>query len=133
VVYIAFDETDDYAHAGRYDFYLNMANMTDKWIADLWSTMQQMPEYKDKTTLLILCDHGRGDKVKKEWTSHGAKIEGADQIWMAALGAGIESKGEIKVEEQVYQAQMAQTIARLLGYDFKAGQPIENFALQITK
>ncbi len=124
VLYIGFDETDDYAHAGRYDHYLNLANMTDKWIADLWNMLQSMPEYKNKTTLLITTDHGRGDKVKKEWTSHGKKIEGADQIWFAALGAGIEPTGEVKKDEQLYQAQMAQTIAKLLGLNFKAPQPI---------
>ena len=133
VLYIAFDETDDYAHAGRYDQYLNMAHMEDMWIGDLWNTFQQMPQYKNKTTLLILCDHGRGDKVKKEWTSHGSKIEGSDQIWLAALGAGIEPKGEIKNDEQLYQAQMAQTIAKLLGYTFIAKQPIESAVTGLTK
>ena len=134
VLYIAFDETDDYAHGGRYDQYLNTAHIEDKWIGDLWNMMQQMPEYKDKTTLLILCDHGRGDKVKKEWTSHGGKIEGADQIWLAAIGAGIEPRGEIKGDEQLYQAQLAQTIARLCGFTFKANQqPIENAITQIIK
>jgi Type I phosphodiesterase / nucleotide pyrophosphatase len=134
VLYIAFDETDDYAHGGRYDYYLNTAHIEDKWIGDLWNTVQQMPEYKDKTTLLILCDHGRGDKIKKQWISHGADIKGSDQIWLAALGAGIDPKGEIKEEEQIYQAQLAQTIARLLGFTFKEGkQPIENAILQIIK
>jgi len=125
VLYIGFDETDDWAHGGRYDHYLNMVNITDKWIADLWNMLQSMPEYKDKTTLLITCDHGRGDKVKKEWTSHGKKIEGADQIWFAAIGAGIEATGEVKKDEQLYQAQMAQTIAKLLGLYFKPSQPVE--------
>lgn len=133
VMYIAFDETDDYAHGGRYDQYLEMAHMQDTWIADLWNMIQQMPEYKNKTTLLILCDHGRGDKVKKEWTSHGSKIEGSDQIWLAALGAGIEPNGEIKTGEQLYQAQLAQTIAKLLGYRFKAEQPIDQAIEQLIK
>jgi len=125
VIYIGFDETDDYAHGGRYDHYLNMANMTDKWLADLWNMIQSMPGYKDKTTMLITTDHGRGDKVKNEWTSHGKKIEGADQIWFAAIGAGIVPMGEVKKVEQLYQAQIAQTIASLLGLNFKAPQPVE--------
>jgi hypothetical protein len=54
VLYIAFDETDDYAHGGRYDFYLNAAYMEDKWIGDLWSMLQKMPEYKDKTDTVDL-------------------------------------------------------------------------------
>jgi len=125
VLYIGFDETDDYAHGGRYDHYLHLANMTDKWLADLWSMLQSIPEYRDKTTMLITTDHGRGDKVKKEWTSHGKKIEGADQIWFAAIGAGIAPMGEVKRDEQLYQAQVAQTIANLLGLKFKASQPVE--------
>jgi hypothetical protein len=133
VLYIAFDETDDYAHGGRYDRYLNTAHIEDMWIGDLWNMIQQMPEYKNKTTLLVLCDHGRGDKVKKEWTSHGRKVEGSEQIWLGALGAGIKPMGEIRTEEQLYQAQIAQTIARLLGYNFRADQPIENSMDQLIK
>lgn len=131
ILYIGFDETDDYAHGGRYDYYLNMANMTDNWIADLWSTIQSIPEYKGKTALLITTDHGRGDAVKSEWTSHGSKIKDAYQIWMAALGAGIPSEGEIKKEEQLYQAQIAATIAMLLGESFTASQPIANAMAKI--
>lgn len=133
VLYIAFDETDDYAHGGRYDYYLDLAHMTDRWIGDLWTTLQSMPEYKGRTTLLITTDHGRGDKVKKEWTSHGARIADAHEIWLAALGAGIPAKGEVKSEEQLYQAQVAQTVAYLLGLDFKPAQPVEPAMKSITK
>jgi hypothetical protein len=133
LLYIGFDETDDYAHGGKYDQYLEMAHMTDKWIADLWAMLQSMPDYKDKTALIITTDHGRGDKIKKEWTSHGKKIEGADQIWLAALGAGIEKMGEVNKSEQIYQAQLAQTIAELLGYDFKASQPVQKGLLLTMK
>jgi hypothetical protein len=65
VLYIAFDETDDYAHAGEYDQYLGSAHAEDGMIADLWSTIQTMPEYKNKTTLIVTCDHGRGDKNQR--------------------------------------------------------------------
>lgn len=123
VLYIGFDETDDYAHGGRYDFYLNTAHATDKWLADLWNTLQSMPQYRNNTTLLITTDHGRGDKVKKEWTSHGSEIEGADQIWFAAIGAGIKAEGESSKPEQLYQAQIASTIAALLGLRFTPPQP----------
>jgi bisphosphoglycerate-independent phosphoglycerate mutase (AlkP superfamily) len=125
VVYIAFDETDDYAHGGRYDQYIQSAHLTDQWIGDLWETIQAMPQYRNKTTLIVTTDHGRGNAVKKEWTSHGAKISGADQIWMAFLGKGVASIGEIKKGEQIYQAQIAQTVALLLGHRYVAPHPIE--------
>jgi hypothetical protein len=125
VLYIAFDETDDYAHGGKYDQYIKSAHLTDHWIGDLWQTLQAMPQYRNNTTLIVTTDHGRGDAVKKEWTSHGAKIIGADQIWMAFLGKGVESVGEIRKDEQLYQAQLAQTIAGLLGYRYAALHPVE--------
>jgi len=124
VLYIGFDETDDYAHMGKYDQYLYMAHMTDKWIGDLWNYIQSLPQYKNKTALVISTDHGRGDKNKKEWTSHGSKVPDAGEIWIAAMGPGIPALGEIKKEEQHYQRQLATTIANLIGLEFKPAHPV---------
>jgi bisphosphoglycerate-independent phosphoglycerate mutase (AlkP superfamily) len=93
VLYIGFDETDDYAHEGKYDQYLYSAQMIDKWIADLWNYIERQPQYKNKTALMITTDHGRGDKIKKEWTSHGTKISDASEMWIGMMGPGIEAKG----------------------------------------
>lgn len=124
VLYIGFDETDDYAHEGKYDQYLYSAQMIDKWLNDLWNYIQAQPQYKNKTALLITTDHGRGDKIKKEWTSHGTKIADASEMWLAIMGPGIEAKGEMKSEGQYYQRQAATTIAALLGYQFKPQHPV---------
>jgi hypothetical protein len=129
VLYIAFDETDDFAHGGMYDQYLKSAHAQDKMIADLWNYIQSTPGYKDKTTLFITCDHGRGDKVKEEWQHHGKKIEGADQIWFAVLGPDTKAGGEIKQPQQLYQKQFAASFAAMLGMQFKpahaAAAPID--------
>lgn len=124
VLYIAFDETDDWAHGGKYDYYLEAARFTDKWIEDIWNTVQSMPQYKGKTTLVLTTDHGRGDAIKKEWTSHGSKINDAYQIWFAAMGPDTAPTGEAKAEGQLYQQQVAATIAKLLGLTFIANHPI---------
>jgi bisphosphoglycerate-independent phosphoglycerate mutase (AlkP superfamily) len=118
VLYIAFDETDDFAHAGEYDQYLKSAHAEDAMIKDLWTQIQTMPEYHDKTTLIVTCDHGRGNKKKEQWTDHGAKIEDAGQIWIAAIGPDTKAKGLVKTTTPVYQKQIAPTIAALLGYHF---------------
>jgi hypothetical protein len=125
VLYIAFDETDDFAHAGMYDQYLFSAHAEDAMIADLWKTVQSLPEYRNKTTLIITCDHGRGDKIKSHWKDHGTKIEDAGQIWVAALGPDTKPMGEIKKDLQLYQAQLATTLAAILGYNFKPGHPVK--------
>ncbi len=124
VLYFSFGETDDFAHGGAYDQYLKSAHAEDAMIADIWNTLQSMPEYKGSTTLIITCDHGRGDKVKEEWVSHGSKIEGSNQIWIAAIGPDTKPLGEIKNKPQLYQRQLATTFAALLGFDFKPQHPV---------
>ncbi len=123
VLYIAFDETDDFAHAGIYDQYLKSAHAEDAMIADLWNTIQSMPEYKNKTTLIISCDHGRGDIIKEQWTTHGTDVADAGQIWVAAIGPDTKHIGEAINTDTLYQAQLATTFAALLGFDFRPGHP----------
>jgi Type I phosphodiesterase / nucleotide pyrophosphatase len=124
VLYIAFDETDDFAHGGEYDQYLKSAYAEDAMIADLWNYIQSSPQYKNKTTLIITCDHGRGDKLKDNWKHHGSKIEDAGQIWIAAIGPDTKPLGEIKAEGILYQKQLAATFAKLLGYTFTASHAV---------
>ncbi|RFM26029.1 alkaline phosphatase family protein [Deminuibacter soli] len=123
VLYIAFDETDDFAHGGLYDQYLKAAHAEDAMIADIWHLLQSTPGYANNTVLLVTCDHGRGDKIKKQWRDHGAKVEDADQIWMAAMGPGIKPLGE-DTHTQLYQRQLAPTMAALLGFDFVPAHPV---------
>lgn len=119
VLYIAWDETDDWAHAGQYDQYLNSAHAEDGMVADLWNTLQSLPQYKGKTTLIITCDHGRGDKIKDQWKDHGRETEGSGGIWMVVMGPDTPPAGEMTTKTQLYQKQWAPTIAALLGFDFR--------------
>lgn len=124
VLYIAFDETDDLAHSGMYDQYLAAANAEDKMIEDMWQYIQSTPQYRDKTTLVVTCDHGRGDKIKENWQHHGEKIEEAGEIWIAVIGPDTKALGEIKAPVQLYQKQFAATFGKLLGFTFKPDHPV---------
>ena len=117
VMYFAFDETDDFAHGGEYAAYLNAAHYIDGFMANLWSYLQSDKQYKDKTTLIITCDHGRGNDAET-WKSHGQKTANSDQIWIAAIGPDTPATGELKGESQHYQNQIAKTLAALLGLNF---------------
>lgn len=116
VLYIALGETDDWAHDGRYDLYLDAAHRTDAYIANLWRTVQAMPEYRGKTAMLISTDHGRGGG-REGWKNHSVLIQGSHQIWFAAIGKGVAALGNRK-SMQVKQSQYAATAASLLGLEF---------------
>jgi len=124
VLYIAFDETDDFAHEGHYEQYIASAHAEDGMIADLWKTIQSIPQYRGKTTLVITCDHGRGDKPKSNWRHHGSDIPDAQEIWLAVIGPDTKVLGEVKEQGQLYQKQIAATLAELLGLKFTAPHPV---------
>jgi hypothetical protein len=48
------------------------------------------------------------------------------------MGPGVNTGGEIKYEGQWYQQQFAQTIAKLLGYEFRAEHPIAPAIVPVT-
>ena len=131
--FIGFDETDHFAHEGEYDAYLNSANTEDGFMEDLWNTIQSDPQYKDKTTLIITCDHGRGNKRPGMWRHHGKLIIDAHQIWMAAIGPDVAANGEIKGGKKYKQNQIAQTIAHLLDKNYTDDHPVGEAIDIITK
>jgi hypothetical protein len=124
VLFIGFDETDDFAHAGEYEQYLNSAKAEDAMLADLWLFLESDPFYKGKTTLIVTCDHGRGGKGLNTWKDHGEKIPESGETWFAVMGPDTQSGGEIKQNEQFFHDQFAATIALLLGYEYVTNHPI---------
>lgn len=124
VLYIAYGETDEWAHHGYYRAYLDAARMVDEWIKQIWNFVESDLQYKNKTALFITTDHGRGDLNKNEWTDHGSGVADAYEIWFATIGTGVAPTGEQKNNVQLYQDQFAQTISKLLGYTYKASHPV---------
>jgi hypothetical protein len=121
-LYLAFAETDEWAHEKRYDYYLHSAHHVDRFIKNLWETVQSMRQYRDKTTFIITTDHGRGSGPKG-WQNHGEKVEGAENIWLAVIGPDTPPLGERANCALVTQSQVASTIAAFVGEDFQSFNP----------
>ncbi|WP_240315456.1 alkaline phosphatase family protein [Aquimarina longa] len=129
LVYIAYGETDDFAHDGDYAAYLKAAHNTDSLIKELWELTQQDTFYKDNTVFIITTDHGRGTDPLDTWKSHGAKIKDAGQVWIATFGKGITTLGEVNDTTQLYSNQIAATVAAIMKVKYtvkKAGKPIRS-------
>jgi hypothetical protein len=123
VLYIAYGETDDFAHDGNYEAYLKSAHQTDAFIRDLWTWLQATPKYKNKTTLLITTDHGRGT-TKKSWRDHGVLVTEANDTWFMVLGPDTPALGEVKQPGAYHADQLAGTLAAFLGLDYKPNHPV---------
>jgi hypothetical protein len=122
VLFVGYGDTDSYGHMGRYDSLLDTAHSFDGFVADLWRQVQSIPAYKDKTTLIISTDHGRGSGPI-EWKEHGVEEKGSENIWIAVLGPDTPAFGERRHAPTVTQSQIAATIAALLGKDYRAYKP----------
>jgi hypothetical protein len=122
VLFVGYGETDNWAHQGRYDLVLESAHRVDGFIKELWDTMQAMPEYRGTTTFIITCDHGRGSGLT-EWKEHGVEQKGSENVWIAVMGPDTSPLGERGKGAPVTQAQIAATVAALLGKDYRAAVP----------
>jgi hypothetical protein len=120
LLYIAYGETDDFAHDKDYQQYLLSANRTDRFIRALWEWLQSKKQYSERTTLIITTDHGRGDG--DEWTDHGEDTSGSDATWVAVIGPDTPATGE-ETPGQVHNNQVAATVATLLGLPFEGTRP----------
>jgi len=122
VLFVGYGETDNWAHQGRYDLLLDSAQRVDGFIAELWNTMQAMPQYHDSTTFIITADHGRGSGPV-EWKEHGVDEKGSENVWIAIIGPDTQALGERAHIAAVTQAQIAATVAAFVGKDYRRAVP----------
>ncbi len=118
--FLSYGDTDEFAHEGNYSYYLDGAHAFDKYVKDIWNFVQADPDYKDNTTILITTDHGRGETIKSQWTSHGQKVLDSHQNWYMMLGKGVQSTGEITSPEQTYTKDLIHKVSDLMGLKFKS-------------
>ena len=121
VLVVLLGETDEWAHDRRYDQYLDAAHRADRFIGELWTRLQQLPEYRGKTSLVLATDHGRG--AGRDWSDHGRDVPAAERIWMAVMGPEVPALGPRR-DANAAQSQLAATIASLLGERWTVGQPL---------
>lgn len=123
LLYIALDESDDWAHEKRYDRYLDYIHLFDSYLQRLWTQLQSMEQYRDKTTLIITTDHGRGHDPR-QWGEHGAgeELKGSESIWIAVAGPDTPHRGDLENTDAT-QSQVAATALRFLGLDYRKFNP----------
>jgi hypothetical protein len=131
LLFINLNETDDWSHEKRYDRYLQALRQMDDFLRELWEFIQTDSHYRNRTTLLLTTDHGRGTQPDN-WTSHGPQHGGSDRTWIAVAGPDHSRRGIWIDSPGIHMTQIAATLAAFLGLDYVAwkpgaGQPIDGF------
>ena len=132
VLYIAFDETDDWAHDGKYDLVLQALHRSDASLKELWEALEADPQYRGKTTVIVATDHGRGRGAQDgTWRKHGKDVAGAEEIWVAVASPDSARRGLWRNHPPLFQNQIAATMAAVLGLDYREQNPGAGAALSL--
>lgn len=113
-MYISFVLTDHFAHKDDWDAYVKAAKNVGIYIQDLVQFVNSNEVYKNNTAILITTDHGRSES---NFRNHSG-----DSFFI--LITPETSSGIITSENQYHNEQLAQTIARLLGFEYTAAHSI---------
>ncbi len=117
----------DCAHYGSWSRYVEAIRRTDELAWRLWRATEQIEQYRGRTLLLILPDHGRELDRPGHWgfihhsnfyTNEGAD-EGCRRVWMIALGPG--AKAGRRIDKPVPITAVAATGLEYLGLEASAG------------
>ena len=105
----------DIAHYGAYSLYLEAIRRTDRLVHELWQHVQASPQYRDRTTLLVVPEMGRdSDVAGNGFANHRSGDESCRRVWLVAVGAGVP-KGA-GTERPIRTLDVAPTVAELLGF-----------------
>jgi hypothetical protein len=101
------------AHFGSYSLHLAGIATVDRLIYELWGLLQTLPEYKDKTTLLVLPEFGRDTDGSNTngFFNHREDGNSTRVTWLMCLGDAVR-RAQI-LEDPVLQTDICPTVARL--------------------
>jgi hypothetical protein len=103
------------AHFGSYAMHLAGIRTADRLAWQLWQEVEANPEYKGKTTMVILPEFGRDPDGSSTngFFNHRANSDSTRDTWMMALGAAVD-KPRI-VDRPIQHVDLCPTLAGLLG------------------
>jgi hypothetical protein len=117
----------DIAHAGTYSLYVDGIRRTDRLCSEMWKIIEREPEYKGKTTLLILPDFGRDaddDPGGNGFQHHRTGDPLSRTTWLMAIGPGIREG--VVYDRPVDSTDLVPSIGSILGFSaaMSQGKPI---------
>ena len=103
------------AHFGSYALHIGGIRTGDRLAYQLWQEIETNPEYRGKTTMVILPEFGRDPdgSTTNGFFNHRGDTESTRSTWMMTLGAAVD-KPQI-IERPVRHVDLCPTLAGLLG------------------
>ena len=117
----------DIAHSGAYSLYIDGIRRSDRLCAEIWSAIEDSPEYKGRTTMFILPDFGRDSDTNPAgngFQHHRTGDALSRTTWMLALGPGVRQNAV--VDRPVDSLDLVPTLGSLMGFSppMAKGRPL---------
>jgi hypothetical protein len=114
VLVVAFSDVEA-AHFGSFALHVSGIRTADRLAYQLWQEVETNPDYRGKTTMVILPEFGRDPDGSSTngFFNHRANMDSTRDTWMMALGAAVD-KPQI-VERPIHHIDLCPTLADLLG------------------
>lgn len=114
VVVVAFSDVEA-AHFGSYALHTSGIRTADRLAYQLWQEIEANPDYRGKTTMVVLPEFGRDPDGSSTngFFNHRANTDSTRDTWMMALGAGVNKPQMI--ERPILHVDLCPTLASLLG------------------
>ncbi len=117
----------DVAHSGAYSLYIDGIRRTDRLCGEIWQMIESDPEYRGRTTMLILPDFGRDsdmDASGNGFQHHRTGDPLSRTTWMMALGPHVRQN--TTVDRPLNSLDLVPTLGALMGFSTPGanGKPI---------
>lgn len=117
----------DVAHSGAYSLYIDGIRRTDRLCGEIWQMIESDPEYRGRTTMLILPDFGRDsdmDASGNGFQHHRTGDPLSRTTWMMALGPHVRQN--TTVDRPLDSLDLVPTLGALMGFQTQGakGKPI---------
>jgi len=107
----------DIAHSGAYSLYLDGIRRSDRLCGEIWRMIETNPEYKGRTTMIVLPDFGRDSDLNAAgngFQHHRTGDALSRTTWMLMLGPGIRENAV--VDRPVDSLDLVPTLGARLGF-----------------
>lgn len=114
VLVVAFSDVEA-AHFGSFALHLSGIKTADRLIYQLWKEVEANPDYRRKTTMVVLPEFGRDPdgSATNGFFNHRANDDSTRDTWMMVLGSAVDRPNVI--ERPIRHVDVCPTLAGLLG------------------
>jgi hypothetical protein len=114
VLVVAFSDVEA-AHFGSYALHLSGIKTADRLTYQLWKDVEANPDYRGKTTMVVLPEFGRDPDGSSTngFFNHRANEDSTRDTWMMVMGSAVDRPTVI--ERPIRHVDVCPTLASLLG------------------